>query len=71
MTRVLVIPDERLLDARECAERLHTSVQRWWQIARNDAGLATGRRVRGRRTYWLLSAVVAYLHAMPSERAAS
>lgn len=63
MPRAAALPlDDRWLDAAECAERAHVDKSRWWGIAERSLILRHGKRARGRRTFWLLSKVVEFLH---------
>lgn len=66
MPRPATLPpeEERLLSARECAERAHVHPTAWWGIARDSMVLRRGRVRRGRGTYWLASAVGRYLRSL-------
>lgn len=67
MPRPTVPTDDRLLTAKECAERAHVPESAWWGIAGTNLALIRGRRVFRRRTFWLASAVTRFLHALPCD----
>lgn len=67
--RFIVVTDERLLDATECAERRGVSVETFKKLARRSPALLAGKREDSRRTRWLQSALVEHLHnEIPRER---
>jgi hypothetical protein len=67
-SRTLIIQDERLLSAADCAQRAGVAEKAWWGIARRSAVLLAGRRVVGSRTRWLQSAFVEWAHDLPNAK---